>query len=529
MHTRRTLLREIQNRLDIEKGTLYGHGSYSVALTYPSPYRVGMSSLGYQVIYGQFNEHQDVVCERAFLPDDLDAWKQSRVPLVTYESQRPVGDFNLIAFSLAYELELPGLMECLDLSGVPVLASERTERDPLVLIGGPLTFSNPVPSGPFADAIVMGEAEEAIHTFIEVHREQGTRRDTLEALAKIPGFYVPSIHGDTPPAVIAANNDCLPASSIILTPDTELSNMHLVEAERGCHRACTFCVMRRSTNGGMRLAGVEKVMNTIPDYAPKVGLVGAAVSDHPHLVDLVRSIVDSGRQVSLSSLRADRLTPELMKGLADGGYRTITVASDGASQRLRTMMMKRIREKHLIRAAELVKEFGLKRLKVYMIVGLPHETEEDLEELARFMNELSKICSVAMGTAPFVAKRNTPLDQQGFAGIKEVERRLRFLQKKLGRRIELRSTSARWAWIEYCLAQGDSRMGLAAMDAWKAGGSFAAWKKAIKKHGGAPVGTAPLPPIPKTREERLTLKRQEKPLVPLHSRKSKAQTRESTP
>jgi hypothetical protein len=131
------------------------------------------------------------------------------------------------------------------------------------------------------------------------------------------------------------------------------------------------------------------------------------------------------------------------------------------------------------------------------------------------MTELSGVCRVALGIAPFVAKRNTPLDRQPFAGIREVERRLKGLNKRLGRRIEMRSTSARWAWVEYCLAQGGAQMGLAAMDAWRGGGSFAAWKKAIKKHGGEPVGDAPPPPIPLTREERLRIKRAERPLVQL--------------
>lgn len=507
MANRHALFQTLDSRLDAEVGTITRQGSLRVALTYPSPYQVGMSSLGFQVIYRLINARPDTVCERAFLPDEVELWRQVGGPLVTYESRMPVGDAHVIAFSLSYELELTGVMECLRLSGVPVLARDRGPADPLVLIGGPLTFSNPVPAGPFADLVIMGEGEEAIHVVLdrvseEAHRDRGA---FFEAMAEVPGFWVPSVHGEQATAVIAADNAMLPAASVILTPNTELSNMHLVESERGCHRACTFCVMRRSTNGGMRLASPESILATIPEAATKVGLVGAAVSDHPRLVEIVRAIVASGRQVSLSSLRADRLTDELMESLAEGGYKTITVASDGASERLRIMMMKHIRARHLLRAAQLVREHKLKRLKVYMMIGVPNETDEDLAELVAFSRQLSKICRVAMGIAPFVAKRNTPLDKQPFTGIKEVERRLKVLRRELGREVDLRSTSARWAWVEYCLAQGGFEMGMAAMEAWEAGGSFGAWKRAIARHGGEPEGKAPPPAIPTTRAERLAL------------------------
>jgi radical SAM superfamily enzyme YgiQ (UPF0313 family) len=510
LNQRRDLNRVIDERLAQERGTIYKHGSLPIALVYPSPYQVGMSSLGFQLIYRLLNERPDTVCERAFLPDDIPAWRASRSPLVTYEGRRAVGDLPIVAFSLSYELELPGVMECLSLSGLPVLAEARGPQHPLVVIGGPLTFSNPVPASPFADVIVMGEAEEAILTLVDLYEQIPERGALLRALAALPGFYVPVFHGENAPAVIAADNALLPAYSAILTPNTELSDMFLVESERGCHRACTFCVMRRSTNGGMRLASVERILACVPEEAKKVGLVGAAVSDHPELVPLVRALVESGRQVSLSSLRADRLTPELVEWLARGGYRTITVASDGASERLRAMMRKNIRAQHLRAAAELVRDHGLKRLKMYMMIGVPNETDEDIEELIAFCDELRRICPVAVGIAPFVAKRNTPLDRQPFAGIALVEGRLKTLSKRLGGKVDLRSTSARWAWVEYCLAQGGAQMGLAAKAAWEGRGSFGAWRRAIEAHGGEPRATAAPPSIPLTRQERLEVERAER-------------------
>jgi radical SAM superfamily enzyme YgiQ (UPF0313 family) len=264
--------------------------------------------------------------------------------------------------------------------------------------------------------------------------------------------------------------------------------MFLVEGERGCHRQCTFCVMRRSTNGGMRLAPMQRIFDTIPAEARRVGLVGAAISDHPELVGLLQRIVDSGREVGVSSLRADRvaLKPDIPRLLRKAGYQTLTVASDAASQRLRRDIAKGTTEKHLVACAEAARAHGFRLLKVYMMVGVPGETEEDVDELIRFTNELARIHPTALGVAPFVPKKNTPLDTAPFAGIKVVEARLRRIARGLRSPAEMRPTSARWAWVEYRLAQGGPQAGEAVFHAVRDGGSFAAWRKALEN---VPRGT----------------------------------------
>ncbi len=472
----------IDRRLASEQGTLRGHGRRSIALVYPSPYPVGMASLGYQAVYGILNAMPDTVAERAFLHDE--DVLPGRAPLMTYESKRPVSDFPVIAFSVAYEIEMMGLFTCLDRMGVAPLREERRDDDPWIIMGGPLTFSNPVPLGPFADVIVMGESEGLLATLVDAVFSGGSKSDGLRALADKPGFYVPSIHGEWMPPVAAANDDLLPARSSIVTPESALKNMFLVETERGCSRGCTFCVMRRSTNGGMRVVPVDRILATIPKDAPRVGLVGAAVSDHPRIVQIIDSIVDSGREVGLSSLRADRLTPEFVTALVRGGYRTLTIASDAASERMRDEMQKRIREKHLLRAAELARECGMQQLKNYMMIGVPGETDADLDELIAFSLRQAELAGprvrVSLGIAPFVAKRNTPLDGTEFVGVREAERRLDKLRSGLHPRVEVRPTSARWAWAEYQLAQGAFAAGAAALQAHRDGGGFAAWKRAFK-------------------------------------------------
>ncbi|MBM7118519.1 radical SAM protein [Archangium primigenium] len=484
MEGRYSLVERARALLADEQGTLYKEAPYRVALCYPSPYHVGMSSLGYQAIYGEVHAHPGATAERVFLPDDVEAYRRTRTPLFSLETQSPAADFHLLAFSVAYELELTGLFSMLELARIPLLTAERTERHPVIVAGGPLTFSNPDPLEPFVDVLVQGEAEDLIHVLLDAAQSMD-KEALLAHLATVPGFRVPG-RGGTRYHVAKATDGRLPARSAIVTPHTELRSMFLIEPERGCSRGCHYCVMRRTTNGGMRTVPPERVLSLIPDYAKRVGLVGAAVTDHPRIVELLRTLVDAGREVGVSSLRADRLTQELVDQLRRGGATNLTVAADGASQRMRDLVDRKHSEEQILRAAHFAKTAGMRQLKVYNVVGLPLEEDADVDELARFTTELSRIMPVALGVAPFVAKRNTPLDGAPFAGIREVEARLERLRRGLKGRAEVRPTSARWAWVEYMLAQCGPESGLAALDAWKDGGSFAAFKKAFQARGCQP-------------------------------------------
>lgn len=476
-----------------EQGTIRKEAPTRIALCYPSPYRAATASLGFQQIYRLLNQVPGLAADRAVLPDDAAAARAAGWPLLTLERERPVGEYPLLAFSVAYELELAGLVDCLRLAGVPVLAEERDDRHPLVIAGGPLTFSNPVPLAPFVDVVVLGEGDELAAEVVTLAGEVGWRRDALvAALRDRPGIYLPSVHGDEVPKVAQADDALLPARSIVISPDSELSDMFLTEAARGCSRGCTYCVMRRSTNGGMRVVAPAVVLAGIPAGARRVGLVGAAVTDHPEIRAIVRGVVDGEREVGISSLRADKLDDELVGLLARGGYRTLTVAADGASERMRRVVERSTKERHLLETAALAARHGMKTTKIYMMVGVPGETDDDIDELVRFTGELVKLHpKISYGCAPFVAKRHTPLDGTDFAGIDVVERRLQRIRKGLGAyrgKAELRPTSARWAWVEYMLAQGDQRAGLALLDAHTAGGSFAAYKKAFAARNAVPTG-----------------------------------------
>jgi len=208
--------------------------------------------------------------------------------------------------------------------------------------------------------------------------------------------------------------------------------------------------------------------------------VGAAVSDHPKICDIIETLADRGVETSLSSLRPDRLNERFVAALRRAGHTALTTASDGASQRLRDTINRKTREKHLHEVARLCREHGFKRLKLYMMVGLPEEIDADIDELIQFGTEISKIIPLSLGIAPFVSKRNTPLDGLPFAGEKTVEARLARLRKGLRGKVDVRATSARWAWVEYVLAQGGASEGLALYQAVQAGGSFADYRRAFE-------------------------------------------------
>jgi radical SAM superfamily enzyme YgiQ (UPF0313 family) len=473
----------IRSRLADEVGRLDKQAPFTIALLYPSPYGAAMSSLGYQRVYRAINESAGLACERVVLDDEAEGKLALQTRPISYESRRGLDEYPVIAASIAYEGEIAGFLRMLEAAGIPPLREERDESHPFVLAGGPLTFSNPLPLAPFCDAIVIGEADAIVADVVRTVEGSSRRIDAVDALAKMAHVFVPSHHGEVLPIVAKAPDEMLPAWAPIRTPHAVLSNMFLVETERGCSRRCTYCVMRRSTNGGMRLASMERILELVPEDARRVGLVGAAVSDHPKIVPLINALADRGCEVGLSSLRPDRLNDDFVAALRRGGQGVLTTAMDGPSEKMRELLERKAKEKHLIRCAELTKKHGMDRLKLYLMIGLPGETDEDIDECVKFTTELTRIAPVALGIAPFCAKRNTPLDGQPFAGIDVVDHRLERLRRGLRGRADVRSTSAKWAWIEYVLAQGGAAEGLATLEASRDGGNFAAYRRAFAKLG----------------------------------------------
>jgi radical SAM superfamily enzyme YgiQ (UPF0313 family) len=471
---------EVRRRelLAAETGTIVREAPFRIGLCYPNPYRTAMSSLGYQVVYRQMNARPWAACERIVLPDEPAEYRRRRLGPVSIEHGRPLSDFDLLAFSVAYDLDVPGFFELLDLGGVPVLREERGPRHPPVLLGGPVTASNVLPFAPFIDLAVIGDGELAVEALMDLLETARSREELVSRAAAIPGVWAPEVHGDRIPPVQKVTVGVLPAYAQIVTPHTELSSMFLVEASRGCPRFCKFCLVR-APESPMREPVLDAVMARVPESAPRVGFVGAAVSEWEGIREALRRVVDSGRGVGISSLRADRLDEDFVGILARGGMRQMTIASDAPSQRMRNKVAKGLRTPHLRRAAMLGRDAGMNRLKMYVIVGLPGETDDDISELVDFSRELASILPLALSVSPLVPKLHTPSGDSPFAGIPEVDRTLRRLRHELGGVADVRSTSAKWAWVEYRMSQGGEDAGFAALEAWRRGGSFAAWESAL--------------------------------------------------
>ncbi|MFO0745021.1 MAG: radical SAM protein [Myxococcota bacterium] len=464
--------------LEAERGTIFKDAPFRIALAYPLPYHAAMSSLGYQVVYRMLNSRSGISCERVVLPDDVPAARARGERLVSLESGRPLDDFDLVAVSMTWDLDILGLFDLMSLGGIPFRREDRSAWHPGVLIGGPLTASNPLPLSDFIDFAVIGDGEAAIPKLLDALEDATDRDDLLDRIGVTPGVWIPERDGDKVPPTQKVTVG-LPAVGQIVTPHSELSNMFLVEASRGCPRFCKFCLVR-SPESPMRESEVDRVMAAIPDWAPRVGFVGAAISEWSGIKEAMRRVVESGKGVGISSLRADRLDAEFVGLLARGGTRTMTVASDAPSQRQRNKMAKGIRTEHLLHAAQLARDAGMLKLKLYVIVGLPDETDADLDELIAFGKELSGILPTALGLSPLVPKLHTPLGDAPFAGMAAIDRTLDRLRQGLDGVAEIRSPSARWAWVEYRMSQGGAEAGRAALAAWREGGDFRAWERAMK-------------------------------------------------
>jgi radical SAM superfamily enzyme YgiQ (UPF0313 family) len=451
------------------------------ALLYPSSYHVGMSSLGFQQIWRSILACENWTPLRAF--NDAD---ESGRPFA-YELAREMPDVDALAFSVAYELEIAGMIEMLDRMKLEPLRRDRQPGDAPVIAGGPLTFSNPAPLLPFVDVLICGEGEGLIGEVLQ-RIEGASKHDFAMLLDDLDGVVVPGEGNPFMLPVAKADNRLLPARSAIVAEHTVLRKMFLIEPERGCSRQCSYCVMRRSTNGGMRPVAAQDMLDAVPPGVERVGLVGAAVTDHRDIVAIVNELADRGLQVGISSLRADRLKRPLLEALFAGGYRGITVALDGASPRLRRVIHRKTEDLHIERVAHEAKAIGFMKMKVYMVLGLPTESDEDLHILALELIELSKILPIDVGLCPLVPKRNTPLYCAPFIGVKESDRRLKLLRKLLKGRVNIRPVSSRWSWVESVLARGGVAVGEAVLRAHRAGGGFAAYRRAFAELGYFPDG-----------------------------------------
>lgn len=469
-------------------------GGTEVVLAYPNSYQVGMSNLGLHILYRLLNERGDVSCERAFLPDKKE-WQEhlrTNTPLLTVESQRPLSAFSLVAFAVSFEMDYFHLLDMLRQGRIPLWARERGEQDPLVLIGGPCATFNPEPLAPFVDAVVIGEGEEVLQELLDVYqrcrRRRASREETLLALAQLPGLYVPRFYeaaydeqgrvdawtllADVPPRIRrrrVEHLDAEPAETAIFTEDAEFGKLFLLEVARGCGRHCRFCMagycFRQPRPRSLPV--LRRALERAEKQGMKVGLMGAAVSDYPDIQALCREFEARGMRFSVASLRADSLDAALVAGLAASGHRTLTLAPEAGSQRLRDVVNKGITEEHLLAGVRLAAQAGIPNMRLYIMIGLPTEEDGDMEAIAALaqrvlqcMHEAGAKGKLTLSVNPFVPKPFTPFQWLPMADRKVVQGRLRRLESLLRpyRRLELLSEPPREAFVQAVLARGDRRL-----------------------------------------------------------------------
>lgn len=496
--------------------TINPHTEQKVAIVYPNTYFVGMSNLGLHIIYEEINLHPSSVCERIFLPEkkELDVYDKTKTPLMSVETQRPMHQFDVVAFDVTFEMDYFHIPLMLRYGRVPVMSEDRTGFDPIVIAGGPCATFNPEPFADFIDAFIIGEGEGIVTAVLErirKGRENGeSREETIAGLAQIDGVYVPVLYtpqyddnkrfvgydiAEGAPKIIRRHFEPLTSGgeTVIATNFTEFGAMYIIEVARGCGRHCRFCMagycfrVPRVRPLDILKEGVDRAEK----LGKKVGLMGAAISDYPEVDELVTYIRSKDMRYSCASLRADSLTQAVVDGLAESGQKTITIAPETGSERLRRVINKGISEENLRTAAQLSAKSGIQHMRLYIMIGLPTETDEDIdaiiglaERTQAHMAEVGCKGRLTLSINPFIPKPFTPFQWMAMDHQKSVEKKLQYIKKSLqkNRRIEVLVESPKEAYIQGVLARGDRRLGkvLAACALDRGSKSF---KSEMKKAG----------------------------------------------
>ena len=502
-----------RNRVLQERGTIYKKSGVrlSMALVYPNTYGLGMANLGFQTVYRLFNEIENVRCERVFLP-------QKYAHLRSVESGRRLNEFDVIAFSLSFELDYLNVAHVLMLAGLPLRSEDRDETSPLVMAGGVGVTLNPEPLAPLMDLFVIGESETIIpllaDSLVSHHRRRFSRQETLLALTQISGVYVPRFYNigyswdgrvskiepahDVPPRVqrqYVNDIDSVQTFSPIVSTESHFKEMFLVEVGRGCPRGCRFCAsgfIYRPVRYRHREGLLSQIHNR-KDGTKRIGLVGSAVSDHPQFEVLCKELVNDGFQLGVSSFRADALTSSFINILVQGGVRTLTLAPETGSEQLRTRIHKNLTDEDILNAVRVAAEGGMSNIKLYFIVGFPFEDEDETASILSLVKGIRSVFfsrkrtkgRVAVSIHPFVPKASTPFQWIPMENVKLLAQKLEKIAAGLREisGVYVSPKSPRRAFLQGLFSVGDRRVGEAICLKTE---DRLHWKRAWKKAGVKP-------------------------------------------
>jgi radical SAM family uncharacterized protein len=496
-----------------------------MVLAYPDVYEVGMSNIGLQILYDVVNSTPNALCERVFAPwPDMEAqMREHGIPLYALESRRALSEFDVIGFSLPYELNLTNVLNMLDLAGLPVRAKDRAPDAPVVIAGGTGAF-HPEPMARFIDAFVVGDGEEVLLEVLmavgDARGEDGdapARREALlRSLARVPGVYVPRFYesaygkggefGGLRPTVAEAR---LPVVKRIVDPlppppthpivpyVQPVHDRATIEIMRGCTQGCRFC-QAGMIYRPLRERGKDEVVRAVDEIArntgdPEIGLVSLSSADHSGIREMIQEILDAHRQPPLSltlpSLRTDAFSVDLAQ-LFHGVRRSgLTFAPEAGSQRLRDAINKKVSDQDLLAACEAAYANGWQRVKLYFMVGLPTETDEDVQAIVDLVRRVLEVglrhhgrkANVSVTVSTLVPKPHTPFQWHPLIDAETLARRQQILKRGLrGRNIRFSYHDPRGTLLESVIARGDRRLGAVIERAWRSGARFDAWDEQLQ-------------------------------------------------
>jgi len=471
-------------------------GDIRLCVVYPNVYRLGMANLGFQAVYHIFESDPRVAADRAFLPDpgEREYIRARGERLVSFERGEPLGDFDVIAFSISFETDYLNVLTMLRMAGIPLTRAERTGRNyPLIIAGGSAVFLNPEPIADFVDLFLIGEGEEMVPEFIARFRETDALDgfERLRALALVGGAYLPDYFtpvydgvgrlmrvdysGPGLPRVsrrLIHDLDRFTTASLILTEESVFGDMYLVEASRGCQWGCRFCAAGfmyrpiRYRSAETLIAHAERGLSE----RSVIGLIGAEMASVPGVAEIAGAVADRGGRLSPSSLKADCISPALAAALARNGNRSVTVAPEAGSERMRKVINKNLTEPEILRAAEMMMGEGVENLKCYFMVGLPEERDEDVVAIAELVGRIvtrareqrRRVGHVSVSLNPFVPKPWTPFQWDAMRDPQELKRKVALVRSHLMRLdagVELDAESPREAYFQTLVSRGDRRVG----------------------------------------------------------------------